>query len=502
MIIKNPFSDYGSIITGERFVGRKSEINQIQKRLFGETYGNLAIIGLPRIGKSSLAWNTIIEKKEALISKNILPIWLPLGEFSSLLELFDEVLSNICDLINIKDETAFLLYNELRNNFITANSHIEKKRYVKKFFRTININGFRVILVIDEFDNAENIFSLQDFQFLRESSYNVETKIGIVTISRKTIQELEPNNGSLSNFYQIFDELRLKLFSEEDILFYWERLIYRGMTINESYIHNINFYSGKHPFLLDLINYNIFNQIEQSDIDLDEIFSSTLESLKLKIFNEYESILKLMEYENLDKKLIQMIIGPVYDISRRDVEKLLKFSLVKISTTGSFECFSHFFEEYLSIKSSEIDIWPLWAETETELRSIIKHFLSERYGNEWVDKFLKGNPKKANTLEELKMVMCKNVKSFEDKASSHLVDYTYPSHMMDCFIHSDWKWFGAIFGKQFNDWKPKFDLLSEIRNPLAHNNRGFLSQSKINSAIGYCQEILGLIQKWKKNNIN
>jgi AAA+ ATPase superfamily predicted ATPase len=500
MILKNPFSDFGGIIKGDRFVGRKSELNQIQKRLLGESFGNLAIIGLPRIGKSSLAWNSIIENKETLIQKKILPIWIPLGEFSNLIEFLDEVLSIVCDQIQTTNKESFLVFNELRNSFHSADSNLEKRRFVKKFLRNLNTNGFRLILVIDEFDNAQDIFSLQDFQFLRESSYNLETKIGIVTVSRKTIQELEPDNGSLSNFYQIFDELRLKLFSDEDVSLYWQRLKKLGISVSATYIENIIFYSGKHPYLLDLINYSIFNKIEQTAINLDEILNSTLETLKLKIYNEYESILKLMEQENLDKKLVQLIVGPNYDITQRDVEKLLKYSLVKSTTDESFECFAKFFEEYLSLKSSEIDIWPLWAETEIELRSVIKEFLIDKYGEDWVDNFVKGNPKKTKTIDELKFVMAKNIKSFGDKASTHLVDYTYPSHMMDCFIHSDWKWFENIFSKQFNDWKPKFDLLSEIRNPLAHNNREFLTPSKLNNAIGYCQEILTLIQKWKNNS--
>lgn len=498
MILKNPFSDYGSIISGDRFIGRKSELNQIQKRILGEAFGNLAIMGLPRIGKSSLAWNSIISNREILIQKKIIPLWIPLGEFSNLIEFIDEVLSLTCELVKANYSDSLPLFQELRENFLKANTNLEKRRYVKKFLRNFTTNGFRLILIIDEFDNASDIFNLQDFQFLREISYNIETKIGIVTVSRKTIQELEPDNGSLSNFYQIFDELRLKLFSDDDLLLYWQRIKSLGINVSETYNNNILYFTGKHPFLLDLINYSIFNRIEQSEINLDEIFNSTLDELKLKLYNEYESILKLMEQENLDNKLVQMIIGPVYDITQRDVEKLLKYSLVKSTSDESFACFAKFFEEYLSIKSVEIDIWPLWTETEIELRDIIKQFVSEKYGDDWVDKFVKGNSKKTKSIEDLKLVMTKNIKSFGDKASTHLVDYTYPFHMFDCFIQSDWKWFENIFSRQFNDWKPKFDLLSEIRNPLAHNNREFLSQSKLNSATGYCQEILSLIQKWKQ----
>jgi hypothetical protein len=503
MTLKNPFSDFGGIIKGDRFVGRKSELNQIQKRLLGESFGNLAIIGLPRIGKSSLAWNSIIENKELLIQKKILPIWIPLGEFSNLIEFLDEVLSIVCDLIQITNKESFSLFNELRSNFHSADSNLEKRRFVKKFLRSLNTNSFRLIIVIDEFDNAQDIFSLQDFQFLRESSYNLETKIGIVTVSRKTIQELEPDNGSLSNFYQIFDELRLKLFSEDDILLYWQRLRNLGIDVTISYIENLGFYSGRHPFLLDLINYSIFNKIEQTKINLDEMFNSTLDSLKLKLYNEYESMLKLMEQEALDKKLVQLIIGPVYDITQRDVEKLLKYSLIKSTTVDSFECFSGFFEGYLSLKSAEIDIWPLWSNVEKELRQIIENRLIEKYGVEWEAGFEKefGERRKA-LMESLRLVRDKNKKAFGEKASDSLIDYTYPMDMFNGFISSDWKWYSEIFGKkgQSNEWSKKFEHLGKVRNPLAHNNQGFLTESDKNICTGYCQEIITAIGKWKSQN--
>ena len=61
--IANPFADNAGIVTDNRFVGRKSEIFEIHTRVLGELYGNWAIVGLPRIGKSSLVWNALIPLK-------------------------------------------------------------------------------------------------------------------------------------------------------------------------------------------------------------------------------------------------------------------------------------------------------------------------------------------------------------------------------------------------------------------------------------------------------
>ena len=63
----NPFADYGRIIHGDRFIGRKTIVNNIENRIIHpDNPGNLAIVGMHRIGKSSLAHKVIIEQKDNL----------------------------------------------------------------------------------------------------------------------------------------------------------------------------------------------------------------------------------------------------------------------------------------------------------------------------------------------------------------------------------------------------------------------------------------------------
>ena len=79
---ENPFADYGNIVRGERFIGRKDSLRVIENRIIRpRDAGNLAIIGEPRIGKSSLVYKAIIERKSELIAVNVLPIWINLATF-------------------------------------------------------------------------------------------------------------------------------------------------------------------------------------------------------------------------------------------------------------------------------------------------------------------------------------------------------------------------------------------------------------------------------------
>ena len=503
----NPFSDYGGIVKGGRFIGRRPHIEIIQSRLLGEdSFGNLAIMGLPRVGKSSLAWNALMIHKEELRSRKVIPIWLSFGEYVNLFECIENVMLEISEsLVSHGDDTIKL--EECRIGLKKRTSRIEKRRFIKKYFRLLKIGGYRLLLIFDEFDNAKKILKLHDFQFLRELSYNPETKIGILTISRKSIKEIEPDEGVLSNFYQIFTDLNLDLYDSSDIDLYWARVSSFGVSVSEEYKDVVNEFVGRHPFLLDVLNYEVFNNIDESGVDLKDVIKNSMDKVKLKLYNEYESIITLMGHEHLDRMMSQMIVGPVYDISQRDIQRLLKFGIVIPHTNDSYQAFAPSFGNYLEIKSQQINIWPLWNEVEVEVRELIKSQLFEKYGENWevgYRKEFKNKDGKVDVLDGnqysqgLIKERDRSIRLFGSLASNHLIDYSLPRQMFDYFLSKDWPWYRKVLGRQKNDWKPVFEHLAKIRNPLAHNNPNFLSSSDKSIAEGYCKKILDLINKSKK----
>jgi len=499
MILKNPFADYGGIVINDRFIGRKKEIEAIQNRLLGTSFGNISVVGLPRVGKSSLVWNAVFLGKEVLIEKKIIPIWISFGEYDSIYEALDEIIYEIGDVLSNSSIASEL--QEIANKIITSSSHVEKRRFIKRYFKFLKQKEYRVIIALDEFDNAKNILSLQDFQFLRELSYSIETKIGLITISRKSIQELEPDNGALSNFYQIFTDLRLKLFSSGDMDLYWKRIENLGLNVSIDYKNLADEYCGSHPYLLDVLNHEIFNQITQTDIDLKDTFIEIIDDLRLKLYNEFEAILKLMTFEGLGDKLMQMVVGPVYDINQRDTEKLLKYAIVYKNVTDNYSSFSKYFNDYLLLKSNEIDVWPLWSEVEREMRHLMKVELFDSFGDDWENGYRKSYGKEVETKDgkkERKLDVLDGIpgitmglikekersqKLFGDLASQHLIDYTLPRQMFESFVSKNWVWYGKILGKDKAFWSPIFEHLGKIRNPLANNNPNFLSDSDKNLAL-------------------
>lgn len=516
--LNNPFADYGKIIYGERFIGRKDEIRTINQRVLGrEKYGNLAIMGLPRIGKSSLAWHSIMEKKEQLMKTNTIPIFVAVGNCKSSRAFFKTLASMFKDEIDFQcdDEKTFQIIDKVYRQLSTEENDVDFFLTLQKFFKFSKRLGYKVIYILDEFDSVQNIFKVADFQTLRELSTNPDTDICLVTCSRKTIKEIEAIDGGISNFYNTFKDIRLGMYNDEDINIYWE-WVKSNVEIKEDYIQKAEFYVGRHPFLLDFYNNHRFIN-EQSD---DE--NNIISSLRLELLNQFATIQDTLKNEKLLDKAVQLVVGPVYDVDRISEERLLKFNFIKIvdnekkmSVLGrmmgasyqgkTYTCFSDYFTNVLERSVIEdIDYWPIWKETEKMVRGLIKIYIKEKYGSDWENAIEAEYGNSQGWLSSFNLLKSTREKTFKlfPEASHDLVDYTLTRDMFNVFINVAWKdWFYRVFGVDKKTWSSKFNFLAEIRNPMAHNNSEFISEEQKTLATNYCQDIKNAIIEWGNKRI-
>jgi hypothetical protein len=501
--MKNPFADYGRAIHGNRFIGRREEIQAVKNRIFDERYGNLAIIGLPRVGKSSLAHQAIMEYQLEFPQLNLLSIWLNMGDIQSSQTFFEELVHACQDSLAttpfpIDIAAIQIIYQKI---FAPKLTDIRRRSWIFKYFQALKKNKIRVITILDEFDAVRKYFQSVDFHFLRELSYNPATEICIVTTSRRYLSDIELGlKDATSNFHQTFDNIYLGMYSEDDLTEYWDKFFNSKVPITEEGKQKIYDFTGHHPYLLDLFNFNLFNNLQ-----LDDILGSverTKKKLNLTIETNYNLIFNLLKEENLHTKLLQMVIGPVFDITRADVERVELYNLV-IRYQGNYRGFSNDFHDYLYRTQREVPIWDLWTDTEVKLRSMVTVWLEERYGEDWIPKFRKLSSAKELYIVKLEEMQQKEQKSFPDTFSQNLLEFTYPAELFDQFMRVEWKWFKPIFSnKEANEWKPIFDVLARIRNPLAHNKMNILKEYEKNKAISYCQEIVNRIDAWERSRIS
>lgn len=516
--LNNPFADYGNIITGNRFIGRSFESQVIENRIFNkEKYGNVAIMGLPRIGKTSLAWHVIMEKEEKLRANNTIPLFISVGKYNNSHDFFYSLVALLNDELEFifSDSEKFNRINSIAQSLMQIENQNSFSLQVQKYFKFVKRIGYKVIFILDEFDSIQKYFSLADFQMLRELSISPDVDVCLVTCSRKTIKEIEATNGAISNFYNTFQDIRLGVYNNDDIKQYWN-WVKKDFSIDEEYIKKAEFYVGRHPFLLDLFNnfcYISNNNLKDNDI---------LPQLRLELLNQFSTIQDTLKNEGILDKAIQLVVGPVYNVSKIDEEKLLKYDFIKVveneekvtilgrligaSYQGkSYTCFSDFFTNVLERSIIEdVNYWPIWTETEKLIRNLIKTYVEERYGIDWETKIEADFASSQKTLESfnaLKSLRDKSKRMFQN-ASDNLIDYTLTRDMYNVFINTGWlAWFNQVFGSDKKAWSKKFDFLAEIRNPMAHNNSEFISEEQKTLATNYCQDIKNAIIEWGNKRI-
>ena len=521
--LNNPFADFGGIVHGDRFIGRKGYIEKIKERVLGSTYGNLAIMGLPRVGKSSLVWHAIMDKKEELSKELTIPIFFETGSCTSSNEFFRKMVTLLYDELEFicEDEK----YIKFSNKIIDSLKTEYDKDLVQKYFKLVKRIGYKTIFIFDEFDSVQSFFGKADFQLLRELSYNPDTHLCLVTCSRKTIEDIEVKDGAISNFAGTCSDLRLGMFSKEDVIEYWEHFS-SEFAPDITYKNAIAYFTGNHPWLMDKVNSMMYKE------DLANDLFSKFDNVKLELMEVLDTLVGTIEKEHLLNSAIQVVVGPYYDVNQKQIEKLLKydfikkvspeykellFSGMKVGPTWdsyTYSCFSDystldFYRRYYA----NVPYVTLWSETENLLRTAVKEYLSANFTDNWeqelTDSLTHTPPfptfpieKWKTNLKSLKSNRDKMIQNFPTMNGGHLVDFTLTAQIFDIFIRPNWKWFNNhIFEGNRDEWNTKFEFLTALRNPVAHNNVIGNMEEEMRVAREYCQEVSTAIKEWQKKRV-
>ena len=492
--LENPYVDYGKIVRGERFIGRKNIITVIESRIVRPTNpANLAIIGVHRIGKSSLAYKTIIEQKDKFISQSILPIWMNLSSYDQSLQFFRSLVDECVDEM----EDLNWLTAEIQRSAARVLETEDPWNQIRRFFKKTQEAGYGTLFILDEFDHARHLFEGETaFQCLRELADYPDYRLSLVLTSRRNIREIERSAGSSSPFHNIFQVQRLGMFNDEDLEIYFSLFSSIEIQMTDADRERILFYCGAHPYLLEMLGCEIVEMFRQNQqIDIDKAANAILQS----VFEHYDDMIRLLREDKALNKLLQILFGPVIDIKQTDVTELQNYGLIKPTEDGTYAAYSEHFHDYLKLheRSTEFaaDLWPIWKDTEKALRKVITTTMFAIHGNQWIEKLEEGRPNLKSIFDRCREAQQKEERSFGDRASQNLIDFTYPAELFTIICAKGlWKpHFEPIFGGNPNHWEHRKQLLARCRNPLAHNRSEVLHTHELTIIEGYCEEILSIL---------
>lgn len=511
--IDNPFSGYGRIVSGRYFIGRQRNISGIKGRVTEPIDpNNLALIGYPRIGKSSIAEHAIKCLEHELMKGNKIPIWINFATFPNSNSFFRDLVLKAYEYLEdneiLDDSLIAFLDKPYRNLLDNENlSWVTLKSDVERFFQKTNKKGFRFIFILDEFDKARDVFkdNYTAFQELRELGYRADFKVTFVTTSRRNIREIELTCSANSVLDLIFKKEYLSMYDFQELQEYYALYEGVGVMLDDSQKERIKYYCGGHPYLLAVLGFEIIEDyMNGKQLDIDVVFHK----VQKDFIDYYEQLIFLLKEDQSFMNLLKIIFGPSAGIKSIDIDELAQYGLI-YRGEKYYVAYSEHFQGYLKLiereQRLEGETWQWIQEAEIGLRKVILKLLIDKFPNNWVEAYPNSYakiPGKKQQIEKLFSRLKESQQRDEELYGGRalnltLLDHTYIHELFVNFILMSWDdIFFNVFGEGKTYWNDAKGLLEKVRNPFAHSKAGVLLQDwEIKKAEEYCKKIISIVKE-------
>ena len=514
----NPFASPTEEVEGDDFVGRKSVLAEMHRDVvYPNKIRNYHVVGLPRIGKSSLLKAFREKVRQNHYNLDLVVIYISLDKCENSEAMWREIGKEL--RIELKRKLSS------NNKYATFEEELEFEGidennidydYVCSVAKCMKVVGFFGLVLIDEFDNFSTIASKATVGNFRTLFSSSDYGIRAVIASRRMVERIEREvegavNANVSTLAPIFiNGSKLKMFNDEDMVEYWTSIARKiGCNLSEKYIQEVQYYVGSHPCLLNLLNGCYWAEQESKDyISNDSTSLSLNKELLNKLHDAFDwAVWRDMEKWQLLRSLILSTWGPDENIPNEELSELDRYGVISknqilTEPDGPIRiAISRYFTEWMNLKRYILPFGDEWSKAEGNMRKIVKCFCDDMYQGDEAKMINHLETKNANSIEvgvdprytakgrfsSMRSKMEKCINKYPDMSSS-LIDYSDPSDLPEIFFRREWPWFVQIFGNTWNDWREKFDTIKEVRNIKLHNNSG-IPQVRIELAKKNCHEV-------------
>jgi hypothetical protein len=493
--MENPFADYGTEVTGTRFVGREAEVSQVRSRVFGAAgFGSIAIVGLPRVGKTSLGAEALRRARAAAPDARRVIYRIDVGVCSTAEQLFRKMIDEARDLV--RQRGWWTSEMERASQCLSSAVPIQFDD-LKRLLRCFREASVQVVCVLDEFDVCRRLFINQPgyFHWIREMCSNAEFKLALILITKRRLRDVAGIAGFESDYWgNVIATLTLRPFREEEVDALLSPLRTGGVAASQAVDRERAALCGGQPFLLDMYAFHAW-QRHHAGGRVDVMWFR--EAMQRGVRAYYEQVTTVLSDCNLLGKTVQALVGPQWDLRTGDIDELVAYGVLGADDSGGVRSFSSGFADYLRGVECEGEAFALWRDTERAVRAALEHLLVERFGVGWDSALVSAHPRLQALVQSCRERMLREREVFGLGSSESLLSYSYP---MDLFsiMAADWNSLGApVFGPHKQGWSEKFALLSKVRTPMAHNRSEVLKEALRLQAQGVCREALELTLHWE-----
>lgn len=493
----NPFAAAGTIVAGNAFVGRQNELRDISERLFGEEFGNVAIVGIPKVGKSSLMHNALMANVEELWAKHrFLVVWYTLKKSteeaskSEKRTIFLRLVSEVYHFLKMHQETELIDSLDEYYGIIKDQSVVwsEFEQNILYFFEEIVYSGIRVIYCVDEFDYSKDVLGESEYELLREISYRNSNKIAIVTTSRRSIYDIEHYTGGGSNFYGTFENIYLKPFNNDEHFAQCNMI----EKMPQEDIDKLFATHGGHPYLNALVLKNYISNYNLTD---------SIYKVNQEILRYYTDLFYVMEKDNLADKVDKLYCGYNEGVTEEQEDYIYNcYGIFKEDSDGYIVPYCITFDNVLRQRYRENPFSLTWPEAERAIRKSISYAMTEEYGDDnlqlWVDEIEDFPGLDRSQFSKWKKQMSSEISQYRARASRNIIDQLYPTDY-PFFFRRFWSdYLEQIFGHNLSFWeKNLLFIANKIRNPEMHSRKNLINSEDQQKATLICQEIIECVRK-------
>lgn len=333
MTIPNPYADFGIVVTRPRLVGRADEIRRIVSGMV-DGRGSAALVGEPRVGKSSIAC-AVREELESVA--NVVTGWIDLGSANPERGLIAELTSEVGAL----DSRGL------------AGDADSMHALLKKALRSAAQNNIRHFVVIDEFDAIRGMGRADlDARRLRELIYRPhEYGLSVLLVTRRRIGLLEQAIPNLSTLDGVCRTYFVKPLQPQGIRDMVARAWPDGLP--EAVAARIWQWLGGHPYLTEALLCSLF---ERQDLSAAE------DEVRDLVRQYFDHLARVLSDDGALRTAIDIGAGRPSD--SEDALTLLRQYGVVVPPEDGLALFASSFRDYLGQQPSMPEA--AWA---TELRS-------------------------------------------------------------------------------------------------------------------------------------
>lgn len=489
----------GPEATGDSFLGRKTEVEKLNEDIFLNE-GTCHLIGVPRIGKSSLIKRVLslhANEEDCLILK------LTMGESSSAFQFWCSIWEGILSGLNERDISLVPFQPFLDQ--LQAIKEDDPKWYsqmngpIKQLCCALGKNDLRLILVIDEFDAVLTVFG-QDtchYQLLRTLASEREHSITCVVVSRRSLSLLEGRASILSTFHGVFPSQRILGFNERDMEEVHSTLATYDIQLTDSAMERITYYTGNIPMLCCVLCKQLVDKYrgQTANADLiDELWRESRET----VHTYYEDLISRLQDDGFLDDLSSILFLKGKPVNKATKERMEDMGILHFSEgKDNLYAYSQDFTTYLKFSKLNLPTWDLIIAVEEKLKELMVFEYPELAQDDFRD-LNEGKINKINSDTGLSLSWktvsdnCRKLIAHKDEI--YLIDGLGFGFVVGRIIYeNNWK---SRFSKHFpandGDWHARLELIRKIRDPYAHGHAKYLSDGDLAQCNRYCTELIKL----------